>query len=195
MGKLSLKDFFETELRAGQTQNNAAYKILHYHLGKHIHQMLEPKSITEIGCGPGAMMEYFLRNTDVQYVGIDINPYSRDYFIERNPGNANNYALVDAMEYGFHSEGDVVVSIETFEHIEDHILEHILPKMARSYKWFYFSSTPFATNPEQDIAWGHINLKADHQWVKLFRRHGWVFEAWLNTPTEWSMLFKSTLNI
>lgn len=193
MGKLSLKEFFETELRAGQTQEDPNYKRLHYYLGKVIEQRLNPQSILEIGCGTGALLEYFIRATNVEYIGVDINPYSRDYFLDRNPGYENNYALKDILEFPITTYGDLVVSIETMEHIEQDIIDVILPKLARHYKWFYFSSTPFKTTPEQDEEWGHISIHADHQWVRLFRKHGWIFNSWMDTPTEWSMLFESGL--
>lgn len=193
MGKLSLKEFFETELRAGQTQDDPNYKRLHYYLGKVIEQRLNPQSILEIGCGTGALMEYFIRATNVEYTGIDINPHSRDYFLERNPGFENNYVLKDILEFPITTHGDLVVSIETMEHIEQDVIDVILPKLARHYKWFYFSSTPFKTTPEQDLKWGHVNIQADHQWVRMFRKHGWQFASWMDTPTEWSMLFESGL--
>ena len=193
--KYTLKEFFEVEHRAGQTQDNQDYKRLHYHLGKQIDISLKPESILEIGPGPGGLIEYFLRATNIECIGVDINPYSRDYFLERNPGKENNYVIKDIMEFPISTFGDLVVSIETFEHIEDRTLDIIIPRLARHYKYFWFSSTPKKTTPEQDEAWGHINVKYDHEWVRMFERNGWAFIEWKDTPTLWSMLFESIRRI
>ena len=195
MKQLSLEEFFKVEQQAGQCQDNQDYKRLHYHLGKVIHERLNPKSILEIGPGPGAFLEYFVRHTDVQALGVDLNPYSRDYFLERNPGSENNYTLKALLEFPIRTPGDVLVSTEVMEHIDQRTLDVVIPKLAKNYKWFWFSSTPKKTTPEQDIAWGHINVKYDHEWVMLMERNGWAFDSWVWTPTEWSMLFRSTLNM
>ena len=189
--KLSLEDFFKVEHEAGQTQDNKNYKRLFYFLGKQMELALNPESIFEIGCGPGGLMEYFVRATNVDYTGVDLNPHSREYFLSRNPGYEDKYILKDILEFPITSFGDLAVSIETFEHIEDEILDIIIPKLAKHYKYFWFSSTPKLTNPEQDAEWGHINVKYDHEWVNKFELHGWQFKEWARTPTEWSMLFES----
>jgi len=192
MKQLSLKEFFEVEHKAGQTQDSQDYKNLHYYLGKQIIERFQVNTLTEIGPGPGALIEYFIRGTNVDAIGIDINPYSREYFLSRNPGYDPHYILADISEYDFPG-GDMLVSIETFEHIENHVLFDALSILAQRYKWFWFSSTPKKTTPEQDIAWGHINVKYDYEWVMMMERYGWQFHSWAKTPTEWAMIFESRI--
>lgn len=188
--QLTLKQFFNEEKRSGQTQDNVDYLNLHYALGIAIMRELNPKKVLEIGPGPGALLEFFTKQSHINAVGLDINKYSREYFLDRNPDFENNYKLVDMLNYNF-EQGDVVISIEVFEHIPDEVLDIILPKLAKKYKYFWFSSTPKLTNPEQDKKWGHINVKYNYEWVIKMKRYGWDFERWRTIPTEWSMVFKS----
>lgn len=195
MKQLSLKEFFEVEHAAGQTQDNKDYMNLHYEHARRIIKDLNPKRVVEIGPGPGALLEYFVRyRTDIFLYGYDINPHSMNYFLSRNPNASSKYFLenIEEMEFGWDDvQGGVIVSTETFEHIPDQILDKVLPKLTKSFEWMWFSSTPMKTNPEQDYKWGHINVKYSFQWVNQMKKHGWEFHSWKDIPTEWSMLFKS----
>jgi hypothetical protein len=82
----------------------------------------------------------------------------------------------------------MIVSIEVFEHLTDEQIKDYLSNIECQY--FYFSSTPYTTTEEFDKWWGHINIKSEEEWIKLFAKFGFILDKKLTIPTEWSLLFK-----
>ncbi len=76
--------------------------------------------------------------------------------------------------------------IEVAEHMTDKELDKLFKSI--SPKYILFSSTSERT--AWDLAWGHINVKEQSEWVKLFGSKGYKLVKETNVPTEWSKLFQ-----
>ena len=178
------KKFWDVNVRRGNTQDGAAYNRLHVRVGEEIIKKFNPESLLDIGCGSGAMIEFLLNNA-VNASGIDNNKYAYDYYCNRNPDLIEHYLFKDVVHI---NEGyyDVVSAIESFEHFDDYAIDVIMTSL--QCKYFVFSST--SAKAEDDIEWGHINVKTQSEWIKLFSKFDYeLIEQW-TIPTNWTKVFK-----
>lgn len=184
------REFYEISVKLGLNQDNPEYRRLFEHLTDWIKRTLNPRTAFEIGSGPGYLLNC-LNEAGIDTRGIDGNPYSRDYFIEKHGKYAEKY-VIDPVFSNQYPEIDLLISIEVFEHIEDPGLESVFRKIKEQLrpKFVVFSSTPFADpNPGWDIQWGHINLKPTEKWDELFAQNGYSKAHWIPPATQWSRLY------
>jgi 2-polyprenyl-3-methyl-5-hydroxy-6-metoxy-1,4-benzoquinol methylase len=187
--QISHKEFFEAEISMGITPDNPDYLRLHYNFGQFIIDRFKPKRTLEIGAGVGTLLEYLLKK-NVEAVGIDLNPYEKEFFDNRNPSFANSYQIMNitVVDKYINFPIDVLISIEVFEHITDKELLSIIPYLSKVCNYFVFSSTPERT--DWDLQWGHINVKDTPEWIQFFSPWFEIIEH-LKAPTQWTLLFKS----
>lgn len=103
--------------------------------------------ILDIGCGPGGAYEA-LRHFDIEYTGVDI----REDFIkaaqERYDDENCNFLVADATEDSFDCDKyDVVIALETFEHIPESRLVRLVEKLGSSNLEFLLCSVPIELGP------------------------------------------------
>jgi hypothetical protein len=91
--------------------------------------------------------------------------------------------------------GDLVYSIECFEHITmpEDWWNKFLSDLASKFKFFYFTSTPFYSVESFDIAWGHNNIRLMSRWKKLFEANGWQLISNPKITVPWDLYFKSVI--
>lgn len=189
--------FFDYALVNGHIQENPMYANGHHQVADWLIKKLDINSAIEFGCGPGPMLEQFLRN-NVDAIGIEINDHFIEYFKTRNPVFAEriikqDFALKDLNELVIDTF-DLGVSIEVFEHIDmpEEWWNGFVKKLSGSMKYFYFSSTPFMSSVRFDKQWGHINVRPTKAWIKLFEENGWKFMENPKQVCDWDLLFQST---
>jgi 2-polyprenyl-3-methyl-5-hydroxy-6-metoxy-1,4-benzoquinol methylase len=183
------KEFFDYEVDHGWTPENPDYLSLHASTASLIAKY-KPRRVLEIGSGMGTLLEC-LAKKNIYAAGIDTNPLHRDFFVRRNPSLADRYSLLDhKFDLG---SFDFVASIEVFEHMTDALIHDYMKQLKSLY--FLFSSTPNKSTPEHDENWGHINIKQEAEWVKLFSSYGYKLKKKLTTPAEWALLFKRPTGI
>ena len=177
MSRVTDKEFFDIELENGITPDNPEYYNL---MDATANIIIEySKNIIEIGAGMGTLGEC-LQKKGINYYGIEPNKYHRDFAYSRR------VILCDLEDYPTNCQ--MIVSIEVMEHLTDNQIKDYLNKINCEY--FLFSSTPYYTTPEQDEAWGHINIKSEEKWIEFFSQFGFTLDKKLTLPTEWSLLFK-----
>ena len=81
---------------------------------------------------------------------------------------------------------DLMLFIEVSEHMTDRQLNNLFNKIKPKY--ILFSST--SEKQDNDDAWGHINIKTQDDWVRLFYSHDYRLLKHLKYPTEWTKLFE-----
>lgn len=177
MSRVTDKEFFDIEMAAGVSPENPDY----YNLMDATARIASEYAIDiiEIGAGMGTLGEC-LQKRRIKYYGIEPNKYHQDYAFSRG------VKLYDINDYP--SSCQMIVSIEVLEHLTDDQIDEYFNNINAEY--LYFSSTPFFTTPEQDEAWGHINIKSEEEWIKFFSKFGYSLYKKLTIPTEWSLLFK-----
>ena len=171
------KQFFDIEVEAGITPDNPDY----YNLMDAVATLILEYSnnVIEIGAGMGTLGEC-LQKKGVSYYGIEPNKYHQRFAKDRG---VKLHGVTD-----YPKQCQMIVSIEVMEHLTDDQIKDYLNSIDCNY--FLFSSTPYYTTPEQDEAWGHINIKSEEKWIEFFSQFGFTLEKKLSLPTAWSLLFK-----
>lgn len=188
------KRFFEYACIHGYIQDNPEYTKGHHSVADWLIETIKPETMIEFGCGPGAMLERFLMN-NVESLGIEINPYFIDYFQSRNPVLSDRITRIDFTKGELEiAKTDLCISIEVFEHIDmpNGWWDGFLRKLAKSCKFFYFSSTQYRASIQFDIQWGHVNVRPSAAWIKLFEANGWIYKGNPRKICNWDMLFESS---
>lgn len=174
---------FVYETYADTYLNDLNYHKLFDHTADHLIKHLNPKTVLELGCGPGIFISALLQR-GVDAKGIDKNRHFKKL-------NENPIILADLKTYRIEQPVDVITSIEVFEHLTDEELDNILSQVADNCKWFVFSSTPHSS--PTDAEWGHVNIKSRADWISYFKpydlslTHNWAL------PTHWTMVFKGAI--
>jgi 2-polyprenyl-3-methyl-5-hydroxy-6-metoxy-1,4-benzoquinol methylase len=168
-------EFLKAELDMGISMFNEQFVNLCKHTAEQISE-LEVKSVLDYGAGTGVYAESYRR------LGYDVYAYEiweehKNYIRE----NAPQVNIVDKP-----ITTDLMNFIEVAEHMTD--AEIISLFAAISPKYILFSSTSQTT--EWDLAWGHINVKDQSEWVKLFHNLGYEYVKPLPYPTNYTKLFK-----
>lgn len=171
------KEFFDIEVANGITPENPDY----FNLMNGVANIIKnySRNIIEIGAGMGTLGECLIHK-GCDYYGIEPNKYHQEYAYQRG------VKLNGITDYPKHCQ--MIVSIEVMEHLTDEQIKDYMNNINCEY--FLFSSTPYYTTPEQDEAWGHINIKSEENWIEFFAQFGFILKKKLTLPTEWSLLFK-----
>lgn len=185
------QEFFEYGKTHGWTQLNSDWIKGQEKTAKLLTETLGAKSVLDIGCGTGALIEVLL-NQGVVAMGVDSNPYNKEFFVRRNPKFGPMFIQGNAQDFRPGEYFDAVVSIETFEHMPDEVCTQVLYNVWDKCKWFLFTSTPYHSTPDFDRQWGHINVKPTEHWIKFFEERGFKLFQRLDWPTKWAVLFIST---
>lgn len=168
------------ETYASSYLNDANYHKLFEHTADHLVKHLNPKTVLELGCGPGVFVSSLLER-GVSAKGIDRNRHFKKL-------NDEHIILADLKTYQIEQPVDMITSIEVFEHMADEELENILSQIAANCKWFVFSSTPHSS--PADAEWGHVNIKSKAEWINFFKPYGLKLMHNWALPTHWTMVFK-----
>lgn len=188
------QQFHDHELAYGYTQGFENYDKLSERVANYFIQTFDPKSTLELGCGTGGTLLHLLKR-NVNAFGFEINPHSVQYFKDRYPVYREQVLLTDITKEPVENNGigDLVYSIEVFEHItmSEDWWNTYLTDLSKKFKNFYFSSTPYYSVESFDNYWGHINIRTNSTWCKLFEANGWKFVGQPRIATTWDLLFKS----
>jgi 2-polyprenyl-3-methyl-5-hydroxy-6-metoxy-1,4-benzoquinol methylase len=180
---LTERQFYQAEVDAGYTTWDFVPLVLLHKKGVDALKALGCETAFEIGSGLG----FFLiaaNMSDLKATGYDPNKYARNF--------ATTHGAYEAQykrhEPGEFPETDAVYCVEVMEHIPDAELHRMLNKF-RS-RFFYFTSTPHPA--ENDLEWGHINLKTPMQWQAFFSEHGYSLLRYDQAVCPWGMIFENT---
>jgi 2-polyprenyl-3-methyl-5-hydroxy-6-metoxy-1,4-benzoquinol methylase len=167
--------FLKSELDAGIHHNNGAFVHL-CHATVNTVKGLGIETVMDYGCGTG-VYSYAFMNEGFNVVAWEKFKAHKDYLAEKLP----QIKIVDKPV-----TTDLMLFIEVAEHMTDKELYKLFKSI--SPKYILFSSTSERT--AWDLAWGHINVKEQSEWVKLFESKGYKLVKETHVPTEWSKLFQ-----
>jgi SAM-dependent methyltransferase len=146
-------------------------------------ELLQPKSVLDVGCAEGAWLSVFREAGIVDYLGIDGEHVDRDRLkIEKDKFVATN------LENGF-SLGrrfDLVVCLEVAEHLAVEAADRLVSSLVTHAPFVVFS----ASIPFQDGT-GHVNEQWPLYWVEKFSRHGYApldcirAKVWRDSRVRW----------
>jgi SAM-dependent methyltransferase len=123
------------------------------------------KSMLDIGCGPGGMIEY-ARLRDVEAFGID-GDFTLTY-----PDEIKPYVLVHDFTKGpapIGSTFDLGWSVEFLEHVEEQYIPNFMDSFQRC-KYVVCTAAPPGWNGHH-----HVNLQPMEYWIKVFDQYGFDY--------------------
>lgn len=167
--------FLQTELDAGIHHKNSAFVHL-CHATVQAVKGLDIKTVMDYGCGTG-VYSYAFMNEGFDVVAWEKFKAHKDYLEKELP----QIKIIDKPV-----TTDLLVLIEVAEHMTDKELDKLFKDIKPKY--ILFSSTSDRT--PWDLAWGHINVKEQIEWVTFFEKKNYKLVRETKMPTEWSKLFE-----
>lgn len=174
MAKYTDKEFLKVEIEKGITLDNPQFM----QLAKNTIAQLNGygQTLIDYGCGVGAYSKAAI-DYGFKVEAIEKFKAHKDYLKEKLP----ELKLVSKLK-----NVDIMLFIEVAEHMTDKqiigLFEQCQPK------WILFSSTPYTS--ENDIEWGHINLKQPNEWDEFFLKIGYRKHKDLSLPTNWAKMYE-----
>jgi SAM-dependent methyltransferase len=110
-----------------------------------------PLEVLELGCGTGRAFEAMNDRCSINYHGVDIKPERIEAARERYAGQSNcNFIVGDAADPQLAVPGsaDIVVALETLEHIPESAVVRIVEKICRIIRpRLFIASVPIEIGP------------------------------------------------
>jgi len=167
--------FLKTELDAGISPDNKEFMNLAFSLVNDL-KSLTVKSVLDYGAGTGAYAEAF------HVSGYEVTIWEK--FKAHKEYLSNRLPHIKISDKPITT--DLMLFIEVAEHMTDKELDKLFKAIQPQY--ILFSSTSERT--AWDLAWGHINVKEQTEWVELFENKGYSLVRDTNVPTSWAKLFE-----
>lgn len=145
-----------------------------------IYNRFRPRSVIDVGCGTGNLLEQFLPFGVTDYVGVDA-PQRKETILASGPRiPEERYVWIDLREPETFPEGcryDLAISVEVAEHLPESKAEEYVKLLCRLAPVVVFSGA----YPGQGGT-GHINEQSFDYWVRLFNEAGY---NWDIAETRW----------
>ncbi|MEW8004814.1 MAG: class I SAM-dependent methyltransferase [Candidatus Thiodiazotropha sp.] len=147
----------ETEYEINQ-RFNTIVSWLHSYRYKNIQEVIEefsasnntgPIRIIDIGCAHAKLYSILNDKFKLDYIGIDPNADYVHAAQERYQGKPNFRIINDTAEKQLHliTDADIVVALETFEHVPEHIVVRIVEEIAKTQPKLFICSVPVEVGP------------------------------------------------
>lgn len=174
--QLTDQEFIELELSMGISADNPDFVTLCEITANQLAEFTEIKSVLDYGAGIGVYANA-LHGKGYEVKVFELFEAHREYIKSHYP----HLQIVDKPV-----NTDCLLWIEVSEHMTDKEIDKLFKTIKPKY--IYHSSTSEVT--EHDHKWGHINIKSQDDWVKLFERKGYQLIKSVHLPTEWSKIYK-----
>jgi len=174
--QISDKEFLAAELSMGISADNPAFVNLCEATANQLAEFTDIKSVLDYGAGTGVYANA-LHGKGYEVKVFEIFEAHRQYIKSVYP----HIQIIDKPV-----TTDCLLWIEVSEHMTDKELDKLFKTIQPKY--IYHSSTSVTTDHDQK--WGHINIKPQDDWVKLFERKGYQLIKSVDIPTGWSKIYK-----
>ena len=172
---LTPKQFLETELNAGISADNPAFREL---AKRTIDQLIDYDITTVMDYGAGTgVYSNAAQDAGYEVYAFEIWKEHRDYIKAQFPKVKHTIKPITT---------DAMLFIEVAEHMTDKELQKLMSSINPNV--ILFSSTPHVT-PSFDAEWGHINIKQPEEWDRFFDRCGYNLDKLVQFPTDWSRIY------
>jgi SAM-dependent methyltransferase len=129
-------------------------------------RLLEPKSVVDVGCGPGAWLSIFVENGVHDYLGIDGDYVDRGQLLI----DVSHFRAMDLVHpVGIGRTFDLAVCLEVGEHLPTHVGPRLVQLLTTTAPAVLFS----AAIPGQGGT-HHVNEQWPGYWQQLFSTHGFI---------------------
>jgi hypothetical protein len=174
--QISDKEFLEAELAMGISGDNPSFVGLCNATAQELMNYTDIKSVLDYGAGTGVYANALHEK------GFDVKIF--EIFNAHREHIKSKYPHLEIIDKPITT--DCLLWIEVSEHMTDKEIDNLFKTI--SPKYIYHSSTSETT--EHDEQWGHINIKSQDDWIKLFESKGYEVIRRLDIPTAWSKIYK-----
>lgn len=130
---------------------------------------LNLKSILDVGCANGAMVEV-MKDLGLKAYGIDGDFMAIKFLSNKNIRKSLNIHDYKNGNSRLTFSVDLIWSIEFLEHVEKKYLHYILQDFQK-----FTSYVVISTPPPNSPGYHHVNCQNSDYWIKRFQAHGFKF--------------------
>jgi 2-polyprenyl-3-methyl-5-hydroxy-6-metoxy-1,4-benzoquinol methylase len=153
-------------------------------ISERIIEDIDPKTVLDAGCAMGFLVEA-LRRRGVEAYGVDISEFA----INQVHDDIRAFCWVGSVTDPLPHRYDLIVSIETLEHVPPGDTEKVIKNLAEYTDDFLFSSTP---NDFEETT--HLNVQPPSYWAEHFARQGYYRDVDYDSSyiTQWAVRFRKS---
>lgn len=143
----------------------------------------QPASVLDAGCAIGLLVEA-LRDRGTEAYGVDISEWA----IANVRDDIRPYCWRGSIVEPFPRQYDLIVTIETLEHLTPADAEHAIDNICTHTADVLFSSTPLDYREPT-----HVNVRGPEYWAELFGRNGFYRDVEYDASTylaHWAVRFR-----
>lgn len=125
-----------------------------------------PIKVVEIGCAYGKLYTLLNARYNIDFIGIEVEPVFIEAARSRH-GHQQNFQLVPASateSQTFMQAADVIVALETLEHIPEHDVVRLVETIAAAKPSWFICSVPVEVGPS-------VWFKNVGSWISGYMRH------------------------
>src|SRR5882724_1900427 len=160
------KEYFEKHFNPPYNRSQARWFDFFNHIAEELVRSLKPRTILDVGCAIGFLVEAFWRR-GVRAYGIDLSEYAIDQVPEDLKGFCAVNSVLEPLPEEFPRTYDLITCIEVLEHMSHDEGQVAVKNIASKTRCILFSSTPHdLTEPT------HVNVRPVIYWLQSFAEVG-----------------------
>ncbi|HEX9271471.1 MAG TPA: methyltransferase domain-containing protein, partial [Candidatus Binatia bacterium] len=160
------KEYFEKHFNPPYRRNETQWLDFFNHIAEQLVQSLKPRTILDVGCAIGFLVEAFWRR-GVRAYGIDVSEYAITQVPEDLKGFCSVRSVIEPLPENFPQSYDLLTCIEVLEHMPPDEGKMAIKNMASKTRCILFSSTPHDL-----VEPTHVNVRPVIYWLQSFAEVG-----------------------
>jgi 2-polyprenyl-3-methyl-5-hydroxy-6-metoxy-1,4-benzoquinol methylase/glycosyltransferase involved in cell wall biosynthesis len=161
------KEYYEDHYDPPYKRSEGRWLNFFNHIADELVRSLKPRTILDVGCAIGFLVEAFWRR-GVQAYGIDLSEYAIGQVPEDLKGFCAVKSVLESLPEGFPHTYDLITCIEVLEHLSHDEGQVAVKNMASKTRCILFSSTPHDDLSEPT----HVNVQPVIYWLQSFAEVG-----------------------
>ena len=160
------KEYFEKHFNPPYRRNETQWLDFFNHIAEQLVRSLKPRTILDVGCAIGFLVEAFWRR-GVRAYGIDVSEYAITQVPEDLKGFCSVRSVIEPLPENFPQSYDLLTCIEVLEHMPPDEGKTAIKNMASKTRSILFSSTPHDL-----VEPTHVNVRPVIYWLQSFAEVG-----------------------
>src|SRR4030095_6123941 len=160
------KGYFEKHFNPPYRRNETQWLDFFNHIAEQLIQSLKPRTILDVGCAIGFLVEAFWRR-GVRAYGIDVSEYAITQVPEDLKGFCSVRSVLEPLPENFPLTFDLLTCIEVLEHMPSDEGKRAIKNMVSKTRCILFSSTPHDL-----VEPTHVNVRPVIYWLQSFAEVG-----------------------